>query len=92
MSQQPEMYRVYLQTVPEIGTGWRYVFATEGRKWVHVLDWTTFRTTRLRVADWGRLRPEPVPYDAKRVRQKMKRLARSLPVTNQIKEVMEKLS
>ncbi len=42
---------------PAIGTGMRFVFVKEGRKWVYLLSPFTMRTARLRWPVWEALKP-----------------------------------
>ena len=44
---------------PSIGSGHRYVFAIEGRKWVQLVA-PTLQTGRLTVAQWLALRPREI--------------------------------
>ncbi len=61
MSAKTEMFKVQLQDeLPTIGSGHRWVFAREGRKWVFVLDPFTITTTKVRVERWRAVKKEQI--------------------------------
>lgn len=61
----PELYTVHFQDeAPAIGSGFRFVLAREGRKWVHLLDPYTLRGARLRLHLWRLLRPVRISNEA----------------------------
>ncbi len=52
-SAMTEMFKVHLQDeLPAIGSGHRWVFAREGKKWVFVLCPFTVTTTKVRMGVW----------------------------------------
>jgi hypothetical protein len=55
------LYRVYNSgEIAPLAHGWRSVIALRpGRKWLTLIDWTTLETTRIDVAAWEKLRPQP---------------------------------
>lgn len=47
------LYQVQLEDeMPVIGSGWRFVFAREGTKWVFVLDPFSINTVKLSLSKW----------------------------------------
>ncbi len=54
------LYRVHLEDeIPAVGSGHRWVFAREGRKWAFVLCPFTANTVRVRIATWQGVKKEP---------------------------------
>lgn len=53
---------------PAIGTGMRFVFVKEGRKWVYLFSPFTMRTARLRWPAWEALKPVLIDDDETRAR------------------------
>ena len=89
----PGLYRIYNEgDIPALPSGWRTVFAKEGRKWVEVTDWTTLEGFKLSMADWHRIKPRPAEADRRRIRQHMKARSRIVAPTARVKEIMAALA
>ena len=85
------LYRVYNQgEISSLAHGWRSLIAlTPGRKWITVVDWTTLETTRLEIAAWERLKPQPDDgLNRRKVRAAMRRRLRYVTPTEAIREAL----
>lgn len=66
---QSRLFTVTLaDQAPSIGSGIRFVFLKEGRKWVYLLNPFTMRTARLKWATWEGLKPLLINDDETRAR------------------------
>ncbi len=77
-----ELFRLQLQDeLPAIGSGHRWVFVREGRKWVFILCPFTVTTTKVRVGVWRGLKHGPPlirsPYIIKHMKRTLVLLGRS---------------
>ena len=83
MNARLPLYRVQFQDeAPPIGSGFRFVFVKEGRKWVYLLCPNTVKTCRLRMEKWRTLKPTEITGRMHtrvcwRLRRKLKRLNRN---------------
>jgi len=60
---EPRHYKVWLQDeAPKIGSGIRWLFAFEGRKWTYLLAFNLDQQ-RLSTKAWERVRKEEASYD-----------------------------
>ena len=62
--------------LPRIGSGYRFVYASEGRKWIHVTDLKGEGKTRLSKRQWDKIKKRDTlsQTDIKRGMRKAKRI------------------
>ncbi len=69
MKSPARLFTAMLQDeAPSMGSGLRFIFVKEGRKWVYLLNPFTMRTARLKWAVWEKCKPLLVDDEQTRAR------------------------